>query len=307
MQTLSQQNPRQKLTFPFQWLVIVAGLLISIYYAIHLPLQIIDLRFLLLASLTLIISSRVAIKVPRFGSNITISDTFIFLTLLLYGGEPAVLLAAAEALAAVVGDGVLYVDLNSTAPQVKEAVVAALPAARVVDGVMTGGGIRLDGRHIPISLAGPDADEAARLLCGAGLRAAVVGDRVGAAAALKMLRSVVVKGLEGLWTEALLAAAELDVVEPLLAMVEETLDRWPTRDFATMLVTTHVAHAGRRQGEARMVRDTVAGTGVEPFMSAALVARQERTARELEQAGRRAGEVPPTLADALEVLRSLPG
>jgi hypothetical protein len=56
-----------------------------------------------------------------------------------------------------------------------------------------------------------------------------------------------------------------------------------------------------------MVRDTVAGTGVEPLMSAALVARQERTARGLEQAGRRPGEVPETLAEALEVLRSLPG
>jgi hypothetical protein len=42
-------------------------------------------------------------------------------------------------------------------------------------------------------------------------------------------------------------------------------------------------------------------------MSAALVARQERTARGLERAGRRPGEVPPTLAEALEVLRSLPG
>jgi len=219
---------------------------------------------------------------------------------------PATALAAAEGFAPVAREGVLYVDLNSTAPQVKEAVAAALPGARVVDGVMTGGGIQLDGSRIPISLAGPDAVEAAGLLSGAGFSVAVVGERVGAAAALKMLRSVVVKGLEGLWTEALLAAHEMDVVEPLLAMVEETLDRWPTRDFATMLVTTHVAHAGRRQVEARMVRDTVAGTGVEPFMSAALVARQERTARGLEQAGRRPGDVPATLAEALEVLRFLP-
>jgi 3-hydroxyisobutyrate dehydrogenase-like beta-hydroxyacid dehydrogenase len=219
---------------------------------------------------------------------------------------PATAVAAAEEFAAAARDGVLYVDLNSTAPQVKEAVAGALPTARVVDGVMTGGGIQLDGSRIPISLAGPDAAEAAGLLSGAGFTAAVVGERVGAAAALKMLRSVVIKGLEGLWTEALLAAAGMDVVEPLLAMVEETLDRWPTRDFATMLVTTHVAHAGRRQVEARMVRDTVAGTGVQPLMSAALVARQEATARGLERVGRRAGEVPATLAEALAVLRSLP-
>ncbi|WNV74197.1 NAD(P)-dependent oxidoreductase [Geodermatophilus sp. DSM 44513] len=220
---------------------------------------------------------------------------------------PATALAAAEAFAPAAGDGVLYVDLNSTAPQVKEAVLGALPGARVVDGVMTGGGIRLDGSRIPVSLAGPDAAEAAGLLSGAGLNTAVVGDRVGAAAALKMLRSVVVKGMEALWTEALLAASEMDVVEPLLAMVEETLDRWPTRDFATMLVTTHVAHAGRRQVEARMVRDTVAATGVPPLMAAALVARQERTAAGLERTGRPPGEVPATLAEALEVLRGLPG
>jgi len=130
---------------------------------------------------------------------------------------------------------------------------------------------------------------------------------VGAAAALKMLRSVVIKGMEALWTEALLAADQLDVVEPLLAMVEETLDRWPTRDFASMLVTTHVAHAGRRQVEAKMVQETVAGLGIAPVMSAALLARQEQTARGLLAIGRRAGEVPPSLEEALTVLRAIEG
>jgi diguanylate cyclase (GGDEF)-like protein len=98
VQTESQQTSRQKLTFPFQWLVVAAGALISAYYASHLPLESIDLRFLLLASLTLIISSRVAIKVPRFGSNITISDTFIFLAILLYGGAAGIMLSTAEGL-----------------------------------------------------------------------------------------------------------------------------------------------------------------------------------------------------------------
>lgn len=219
---------------------------------------------------------------------------------------PATAVAAAGGFAPWAREGVLYIDLNSTAPQDKYDVVARLPAARVVDGVMTGGGIRLDAGRIPISLAGPDAQEAADLLSGMGLNATVVGTQVGAAAALKMLRSVVMKGMEGLWVEALLAAQHLDVVEPLFAMVEETLDRWPTRDFASMLVTTHVAHAGRRQVEARMVRDTVQGAGVEPIMSAAIVARQERTARGLEAIGRAAGDVPDSLDAALAVLRALP-
>jgi 3-hydroxyisobutyrate dehydrogenase-like beta-hydroxyacid dehydrogenase len=220
---------------------------------------------------------------------------------------PATAVAAATGFAPVAPAGVLYIDLNSTAPEDKHAVAAALDGVRVVDGVMTGGGIRLDAQRIPISLAGPDAAEAAELLGGAGLNAAVVGSEIGAAAALKMLRSVVVKGMEGLWVEALLAARQLDVVEPLIAMIEETLDRYSARDFATMLVTTHVGHAGRRQVEVRMARDTVAGTGVPPLLSTGLVARHELSARGLAAAGHEPGDVPPSLEAALEILRTLPG
>jgi 3-hydroxyisobutyrate dehydrogenase-like beta-hydroxyacid dehydrogenase len=220
---------------------------------------------------------------------------------------PATAVLAAEGVAPSVAGGVLYIDLNSTAPDAKHAVVAALPGVRVVDGVMTGGGIQLDAQRIPISLAGPDAAEAAELLNGAGLNAAVVGDEIGAAAALKMLRSVVVKGMEGLWVEALLAARERGVVEPLMAMIEETLDRYSTRDFATMLVTTHVGHAGRRQVEVRMSRDTVAGSGIPPLVSNGALGRHELTARGLAEVGRSAGDVPPSLEEALDILRSLPG
>ena len=219
---------------------------------------------------------------------------------------PATAVLAARGFAPHAADGVLYVDLNSTAPDAKHDIDAVLGNVRVVDGVMTGGGITLDAQRIPISLAGPDAGEAADLLNGAGLNAAVVGDEIGAAAALKMLRSVVIKGMEGLWVEALLAARERGVVEPLLAMIEETLDRYSARDFATMLVTTHVAHAGRRQVEVRMSRDTVAGTGVPPLLSDGIVVRYERDARGLAAAGQEPGVVPPTLDAALDILGTLP-
>lgn len=219
---------------------------------------------------------------------------------------PATAVPAAQGYAPHAGDGVLYVDLNSTAPGAKHEIAALLRGVRVVDGVMTGGGIQLDRDQIPISLAGPDAAEAADLLTAAGLNAAVVGAEIGAAAALKMLRSVVIKGMEGLWVEALLAARERGVVEPLVAMIEETLDRYSARDFATMLVTTHVGHAGRRQVEVRMSRDTVAGTGVPPLLSDGIVARYERDARGLAAAGHEPGVVPPTLDAALEILGTLP-
>ncbi|HEX8283199.1 MAG TPA: ATP-binding protein [Pyrinomonadaceae bacterium] len=57
----------------------------------------VDLRFYLLATVTVFLSARVEIQIPHSdGGHITVSDTFIFLTMLLYGGGPATLLSAAE-------------------------------------------------------------------------------------------------------------------------------------------------------------------------------------------------------------------
>ncbi|HEV7844263.1 MAG TPA: GGDEF domain-containing protein, partial [Pyrinomonadaceae bacterium] len=98
MQPSSPPTFKQRLTIPFQWLVIATGTLIVTCYASRVSLELIDVRFLLLACLTLFISSRVAVKVPRFNTNVTISDTFIFLAILLYGGALGILLSAAEGL-----------------------------------------------------------------------------------------------------------------------------------------------------------------------------------------------------------------
>ncbi|HEY0098607.1 MAG TPA: ATP-binding protein, partial [Pyrinomonadaceae bacterium] len=47
--------------------------------------------------LTLTIGARISIKIPRVSGHISVSDTFIFLTIFLFGGEVAVLLAALDA------------------------------------------------------------------------------------------------------------------------------------------------------------------------------------------------------------------
>ncbi len=66
------------------------------YSAFWLPMPQLDLRFLVLAAAMMLISSRLAIQIPRINTNITVSDTFIFLVLLLYGGLAGVLLAVAD-------------------------------------------------------------------------------------------------------------------------------------------------------------------------------------------------------------------
>src|SRR5215213_6275858 len=80
----------------YMWLVVASGGVIVVYSARNLPYPQLDSRFLLLFLLTVLISSRIAIKVPRVNTTITVADTFIFLTFLLYGPEAAVIVAAAD-------------------------------------------------------------------------------------------------------------------------------------------------------------------------------------------------------------------
>jgi diguanylate cyclase (GGDEF)-like protein len=93
-----ETSGKQKFTNPYKWFVVLIGATVSYWAVLHLRTSQIDLGFLLLAALTVIISSRWAVKIPRVNTNITVSDTFVFLAILLYGGPPAVLLAAAEGL-----------------------------------------------------------------------------------------------------------------------------------------------------------------------------------------------------------------
>ncbi|MBD0373847.1 MAG: hypothetical protein ICV60_23750, partial [Pyrinomonadaceae bacterium] len=87
---------RKSLARPYMYAVIGTGALVLIYAALRLDLNQLDLRFVLLALITIGLASRIAIQIPRISGQITVSDTFIFLTMLIYGGEAAILLAAAE-------------------------------------------------------------------------------------------------------------------------------------------------------------------------------------------------------------------
>lgn len=85
------------MTGRFMMAVISIGMITAVLALVRLPFEKFDVPLLLLAAFTLLIGSRATIQIPRFKSHIAVSDTFIFLTLLLYGGEYAVLLAAFEA------------------------------------------------------------------------------------------------------------------------------------------------------------------------------------------------------------------
>src|SRR2546428_3640399 len=90
--------PHHNLKKSYMLLVIAAAAGAVVYSAVRLPVTRLDVRFLALAILTIAIASRLTVRIPRISGHISVSDTFFFLTMLIYGGEAAVLLAAVETL-----------------------------------------------------------------------------------------------------------------------------------------------------------------------------------------------------------------
>jgi signal transduction histidine kinase/CheY-like chemotaxis protein len=88
---------RNRFFGPFLWVVTGTGCLAFLYSAARLDLAAIDSRFAVLVAMTLLLTSRITIPIPRFSSQISVSDTFVFLILLLYGAPAAIIVGAIEA------------------------------------------------------------------------------------------------------------------------------------------------------------------------------------------------------------------
>lgn len=87
---------RKGLYEPYVWTIVVLGVLICIHSVYFFPTNQFGLPFILFSLLTIIIASRIVVKFFRFDTHISISDVFIFLAFLLFGGEAAILIGASE-------------------------------------------------------------------------------------------------------------------------------------------------------------------------------------------------------------------
>src|SRR5437762_7451032 len=83
----------------YMWSLVIAGAAIVLGSIYELPLGNLDAGFVFLC-LMVMASSLVAIRIPRVSGRITVADTFVFLTMLLYGGAAAILVSALEGVAA---------------------------------------------------------------------------------------------------------------------------------------------------------------------------------------------------------------
>ena len=91
-----------RLLKPYMWLIVAVGGAVTIFSIWRFPLSQLTLEYVILSLIAIAIGSRVSIRLPHlripgFNSDISLSDTFVFLSLLLFGGEAGILLGATEA------------------------------------------------------------------------------------------------------------------------------------------------------------------------------------------------------------------
>jgi 3-hydroxyisobutyrate dehydrogenase-like beta-hydroxyacid dehydrogenase len=190
--------------------------------------------------------------------------------------------AAAQSVKPHVSQAPFFLDINSVSPGRKQETAKLLgEAARYVD-VAVLAPIHPARHKTPMLLAGPHAQAIAPLLAALGMCASVAGAEIGAAAAIKMVRSVMIKGIEALTLECFLAAARAGVVDEVAASMK---NNYPGLDWAKIVpynLERMASHGERRAAEMEESADTLRELGVEPLMTMATVRRQ----REMGQIGK---------------------
>lgn len=179
-------------------------------------------------------------------------------------------LVAAEAAAPDLRPGTFWFDGNSCAPDTKRAASRVIEAAggRYVD-VAVMAPVHPARHRTPLLLAGAHSEDAAEILGALGMNARVAGPRVGDASSIKMLRSVMIKGMEALTAECFLAARRAGVDEAVLAslMASDPEVDWPKRSAYNL--ERMMVHGARRAAEMREVALTLRNLGLPDRMAAA--------------------------------------
>ncbi|MEY2944063.1 MAG: hypothetical protein RLY97_2077, partial [Pseudomonadota bacterium] len=185
-------------------------------------------------------------------------------------------LAAAQNAAPYIMPNAIWCDMNSVAPTTKRAAADAISAAgrRYVD-VAVLAPVNPAKMAVPLLLSGDAAPDAARQLALLGFsNIRIVGSEIGRASAIKMIRSVMVKGIEALTAEMMLAADAAGVSDEVLASLDasEQPQGWHTR--AAYNRERMAKHGLRRAAEMQESAKTLIALGVEPIMTQGTILRQ---------------------------------
>ncbi|MCA0851253.1 hypothetical protein [Salipiger thiooxidans] len=194
--------------------------------------------------------------------------------------------AAAEAVArdlARVGGAFLYLDLSSSPKALMEQCAAAFAEerARFVDGAIMGS-VDLSGANAPILLSGPRAPEALATLEELGFSVSALPDSAaGDAGGIKLLRTLMTKGIEALAIECYAAASAMGLEAPIRDNLSDISAR-PFPELLDAMVRSHVQHAPRRKYEVAAAIAQAESYGLKLPLTQSVLQSYERTVRQLE-------------------------
>ncbi|MEM8935192.1 MAG: DUF1932 domain-containing protein [Pseudomonadota bacterium] len=183
---------------------------------------------------------------------------------------------AAAAAASALTEGTWYLDLNSASPHSKADAAAAINkgGGRYVEASVMSP-IEPKRLGAPIFLGGPYARAFEPIAKAIGFSDAnFYSERPGKTAAAKLCRSVVIKGMEALISESLLAAHHYGVEDDVIASLENLFPHPDWRSYASYMINRTLQHGGRRSEEMQEAARTVSDAGVTPWMARATVERQ---------------------------------
>jgi 3-hydroxyisobutyrate dehydrogenase-like beta-hydroxyacid dehydrogenase len=180
----------------------------------------------------------------------------------------------AEAAAGHMTPGQTYIDLNSAAPGTKLRVAEVLKASGcdVLDGAILSP-VPKHRHKVPILLCGPAVAGAAAKLNALGFNVEDGGETLGSASATKMLRSIMIKGVEALFLECVAAASHFGATERVLNSLQPSLPGldWPER--ARYLTSRTALHGARRAVEMHEAATMLRDIGMDPTMAEAAAKR----------------------------------
>ena len=190
-------------------------------------------------------------------------------------GEHA--LEAATSAAPLLKKGAHYLDLCTITGKMSDEDRAPVEAAggRYIDIAVMGGFFK-QGIKAPMLVAGEDVEPVVAWMNDNGFVATVLGRKPGSASSVKMIRSVLIKGIEALGVEAYVTAQRQGILDEVMGCMGD-VDDIGFANFVAMLVQTHIVHAHRRWEEMGLVGQTLRETGVTPLMTETIERSHRRT------------------------------
>lgn len=212
------------------------------------------------------------------GAGVTLAPTVEALVLgsevIISAVVSSVAVAVAREAAPYLGPRHVYMDLNSTSPAVKRQVATIVTAtgARFVEAAVMAAVPPL-GHKVPMLVCGEAAPELVARLSAYGMCLEDFGPEIGRAAATKMFRSIIVKGLEALFLECALASSRYGVTERVLGSLRIGYPGIDWNQLAHYLIGRTAIHGERRAHEMEEVAETLRAMGIEPIMADAAARR----------------------------------